>query len=67
MLKITIYLTFKRSPTMISGSFNYQRTFSVKYVVMDTSNIVLWVSVCIRNMNVKDFTLAAFKSYMESL
>ena len=33
----------------------------MKYVVMDTSNIVLWVSVCIRNMNVKDFTLAAFK------
>ena len=52
---------------MICGSFNYQRVFSVKYVVMDTSNIVLWVSVCIRNMNVKDFTLAAFKSFMESL
>ena len=52
---------------MICGSFNYQRVFSVKYVVMDTSNIVLWVSVCIRNMNVKDFILVAFKSYMESL
>ena len=23
---------------MICGSFNYQRVFSVKYVVMDTSN-----------------------------
>ena len=67
MLKITIYLTFTRSSTMIYGSFNYQRVFSVKYVVMDTSNIVLWVSVCIRNMDVKDFALAAFKSYMESL
>ena len=42
---------------MICGSFNYQRAFSVKYVVMDTSNIVLWVSVCIRNMNVKDFSI----------
>ena len=52
---------------MICDSFNYQRVFSVKYVVMDTYNIVLWVLVCIRNMNVKDFTLAAFKSYMESL
>ena len=51
---------------MISGSFNYQRIFSVKYIVMDTSNIVLWVLVSIRNMNVKDFTLAAIKSYMES-
>ena len=39
----------------------------MKYVDMDTSNIVLWVSVCIRNMDVKDFALAAFKSYMESL
>ena len=46
---------------MICGSFNYQRVFSVKYVVMDTTNIVMWASVCIRNMNVKDFTLAAFK------
>ena len=35
-----------------------KRLFSVNYVVMDASNIVLWVSVCeqIRNMNVKDFT-----------
>ena len=35
-----------------------QRVFSVNYVVMDTSNIVLWVSVCVRNM--QDFALAAF-------
>ena len=34
---------------MICGSFNYQRVFSVKYVVMDTSNIVLWVSVSLVN------------------
>ena len=27
-----------------------QRVFSVNYVVMDTSNIVLWVSVYVRNM-----------------
>ena len=67
MLKITIYLTFIRSLTMICGSFNKQRVFSVKYVDMDTNNIVLWVSVCIRNMDVKDFALATFKSYMESL
>ena len=25
--------------------------------LMDTSNIALWVSVCVRNMNVKDFAL----------
>ena len=31
---------------------------SVNYVVMDTSNVVLWVSVCVRNM--QDFALAAF-------
>ena len=31
---------------------------------MDTGNIVLWVSVCRRNVN--DFVLAAFESYMES-
>ena len=24
----------------------------MKYVAMDTNNIVLWVSVCVRNMNV---------------
>ena len=30
----------------------------MNYVVMDTSNIVLWVSVCVRNM--QDFALAAF-------
>ena len=29
-------------------------------VVVDTSNIVLWVSVCVRNM--QDFALAAFKA-----
>ena len=29
----------------------------MNYVVMDMSNIVLWVSVCVRNMNVKDFAL----------
>ena len=34
------------------------KVFSVNYVVMDTSNIVLWVSVCVRNM--QDFALAAF-------
>ena len=34
------------------------KVFSVNYVVMDTSNIVLWVSVCVRNM--EDFALAAF-------
>ena len=33
----------------------------MNYVVIDTSNIVLWVSVCVRNMNVKkDLALAAF-------
>ena len=25
----------------------------MNYIVMDTSIIVLWVSVCVRNMNVK--------------
>ena len=30
----------------------------MNYVVMDTSNIVLWVLVCVRNM--QDFALAAF-------
>ena len=45
----------------------------MNYVVMDTSSIVLWVSVCVRNMSVnidsvKDFTWQHFKvSYMESL
>ena len=39
-------------------SINQQRVLSVNYVVMDTSNIVLWVSVCVRNM--QDFALAAF-------
>ena len=34
------------------------RVFSVNDVVVDTSNIVLWVSVCVRNM--QDFALAAF-------
>ena len=29
----------------------------MNYVVMDTGNIVLWVSVCVRNMNVKAKTL----------
>ena len=33
---------------------------SINYVVMDTINIVLWVSVCVKNMNVKDFALEAF-------
>ena len=49
---------------MICGSLNYKREFSVNYVVMDTSedtsNILLWVSVSIKNMNVKDFALAPF-------
>ena len=35
----------------ICGSLNQQRVFLVNYVVMDTSNIVLWVSVCVRNVN----------------
>ena len=29
------------------------------YVAMDMSNIVLWVSVCVRNMNVIVFALTA--------
>ena len=33
----------------------------MNYVVMDTNNIVLWVSVCVRIM--QDFALAAFKLY----
>ena len=37
----------------------------MNYVAMDTSNIVLRVSVCVRNM--QDFALGAFQSYMESL
>ena len=44
----------------ICGSLNLQRAFSVNNVVMDSSNIVLWVSVNVRNMNVTHFTLAAF-------
>ena len=48
LLKLPIILS--------SSNFNL---FSVNYVVMDTSNIVLWVSVCVRNMNVKDFALTA--------
>ena len=36
----------------------------MNYVVIDTSNIVLWVSVCVRNMNVKDF---AFLKLYEKL
>ena len=59
MLKITIYLTYIRSPKKICGSFNLQWVFSVNYVVIDKSNFALWVSVCVRNMNVKDFALAA--------
>ena len=39
----------------------------MNYVVIDTSNFALWVSVCVRNVNVKDLALAAFKSYKESL
>ena len=35
----------------------------MNYVVMDMSNIVLWVSVCVRNMNVKNFALTALKLY----
>ena len=46
----------------ICGSLNLLRAFSVNNVVMDTSNIVLWVLVCVRNMNVTKFTLAAFLS-----
>ena len=36
----------------------------LNYVVTDTSNIALWVSVCVKNMNVKDFTCAAFVIYL---
>ena len=32
----------------------------MNYAAMDMSNIVKWVSVCVRNMNVKDFISAAF-------
>ena len=31
----------------------------MNYVVMDMNNIALWVSVCERNINVKDFALTA--------
>ena len=58
MLKITIYLTYTSSPKRFvvpSISIGY---FSVDYVVMDTSNIVLWVLVCVWNM--QDFAVAAF-------
>ena len=44
------------------GSLNYVYSkgyFQWNYVVMDTSNIVLWVSVCERNVNIKDFALTA--------
>ena len=61
MLKITIYLTLHKK---ICGSLNLQRVFSVNYVVTDTSNIALWVSVCVKNMNVKDFTCVAFVIYL---
>ena len=37
----------------------------MNYVVMDTSSIVLWVSVCIRNMNVY-LALAAFLKELSS-
>ena len=41
----------------------------MNYVAMDTSNIVLWVLVCVRNMNVaKNLLLQHFKViYIESL
>ena len=39
----------------------------MNYVLMDTSYIVFWVSICVRNMSVKNFALVAFLSYMESL
>ena len=61
--KITICLTYLRDylHKKICGSLNLQSgVFSVNYAVMDTNNIALWVSVCVKNMNVKDFTLAAF-------
>ena len=35
----------------------FSQLFSVNYVI-DTSNIVLWVSVCVRDM--QDFALAGF-------
>ena len=57
-VKITIYLTY--TIKKICGSLNLEMVFSMNYDVIDMSSIVLWVSVCVRNINVKDFTLAAF-------
>ena len=42
----------------------------MNYVVMDTSNIVLWVSVCVRNVNVLkrfrfDSTLKLYKKLIK--
>ena len=53
------YLNKKSKRFVVLSISNYERVFSVNYVVVDTSNIVLWVSVCVRNMNVKDFALTA--------
>ena len=60
MLKITIRISYLNKKSKKELWFSQlARVFSVNYVVMDTSNIVLWVSVCVRNMNVKDFALTA--------
>ena len=39
----------------------------MKYVVMDMGNIVLWVSVCIRNRSVKDFALAGLYKVIRNM
>ena len=53
MLKITVPLIYlyKNSEKDLSFS-QLAKSILVNYVVMDTKIIVLWVSFCVRNMNV---------------
>ena len=67
MLNITIYLTLNKKSKKDLWFSQLAKGISVNYIVMDTSNIVLWVSVCVRNMNAKDFALTALLSYTKSL
>ena len=50
MVKVQYILLIHEVQKKICGSLNQQKVLSVNYVVMDMNNIVLWVSVCVRNM-----------------
>ena len=68
MLKITMYLTYTYNEVQRDLWLSQlAKSIFSELCFMDTSYIVLWVLVRVRNMNVKDFVLAAFQNYIKGI